>query len=270
MPVISNVRSLLRTITTLSVLALVAGRASAQLATMQVDSAFLSGAHYYGNIKFDPTLSNSPSDINGAYLSGFIVTPVAPTAAALGLPTSFLSYCIDMRDAIVVPGLNTFALDTTNNITVASPSVIARSNGSGPAAAWLYNQIAPTIANGFDSAALQLAIWEVMADWDGTVPGLAGLGFGTGNFQLTQVSDETFTVIPSAPLVAQAQAYLTVWSGQIDEALWLRGDPPKQDLIGPPTTTHIERIPEPGTLSLFALAGLLCVRKGMRRRRYCR
>jgi hypothetical protein len=174
---------------------------------------------------------------------------------------------------------DTYCIDILQNIVRAPYPVNIRSTDEfthrpgipeGGAAAWLYNQYVDTaFFDNRESAALQLAIWEVIYDWDGVnyVGGTnSSVGLLTGNFQYVgnpAVPGPGIDPIVTADILGRANAMFAAWQGQTDTAVWYEGttSPKPQDLIG-----RASRIPEPGTLTL-AVFGAGCWVLGRRRRR---
>jgi hypothetical protein len=187
------------------------------------------------------------------------------------LPSPTIGYCADPLGALgqdpIIPFQAT--IRSTSEMTSANPGPF--SNGvRGAGAAWLFNN---TVVNdNRDSAALQLAIWEALYDWNGAVfANLAG-----GNIDLDAASDPITgdnrfrfkhtpaigTVNPNteadaaitADIRNRANNFLLTWGGQLSDATWLDTNDEtvdgqiRQDLI-----TVRAAAPEPGTLALLAL-----------------
>lgn len=201
------------------------------------------------------------------------------------LPPSTIGYCADPLGALgqdpVVPFPAT--VRSTSEMAPGNPSPV--SNGvRGAGAAWLFNNT--VVSDNRDSAALQLAIWEVLYDWNGAVfANLAGGNIdldaatspisGNNNFRFKHtpaIGTGTPFDSPDAAITAdireRANAFLLEWGGQQSEATWLdtnavnsQGDI-RQDLI-----TVRADAPEPGTLALLALPLLGATVRRYRRNR---
>jgi hypothetical protein len=102
-------------------------------------------------------------------------------------------------------------------------------------------------ANATDSAAFQLAVWEIWFD-------------NTNNLDL---SNGSFRADPLNPVTTQAQAYLTaIGNGPTPAAGWTlyefvsTGNPLSQNYISVQHTTPLQQTPEPGTLILLGVGAL--------------
>jgi hypothetical protein len=147
---------------------------------------------------------------------------------------SFVTYCVELGQARE-PNTHTYNLFSTNDLT------------NGGRIAYLYNTYSSLVTTDLEFAALQTAIWETR--YDG-----ATIDLDTGNFLVSGAGD--------GAIKTQALVYLNSIGSNTSEASFLQSDT-RQDLVGP------RRIPEPGTLSLFALSGLLLpgARRLVRRRK---
>lgn len=131
----------------------------------------------------------------------------------------FVSFCVDLDHNIKSDW-------TASNQPVASIT-------GGVAAAYLYDTFKNTVNTNVKGAALQIAIWEVVDDFD------TSLGLGAGDFKFTASGD----------VMNQANAYLAALpadlSGYTTTSYVLKSgwDPRSQNLI----------VPEPGTLIALLL-----------------
>jgi len=190
------------------------------------------------------------TSVNGSYYAGeFKWDWVAPIPN--GFPESIVTYCVDILHEVTDP--QQVALSTTDD-----PLFGATSTDGGGKAAWLLNSFAPTVTSGLAAAALQVAIWEVLYDNDHNL--------STGSFAIV-TTDAAYTGAARAlQIAAQADTYLAqLFSASAPNheyytstAAWLNATSETgggQDQI----TT-----PEPGSLALMALAGMLvCLRRRM-------
>lgn len=128
------------------------------------------------------------------------------------------AYCVDLDH-----GLKT---DWVAN--VGSPAGL---NG-GPQIAYLFDTYAGSVTTNNQAAGLQLAIWEVLTDWD------VGVNLGAGDFRVNS----------GQPGYSEAVTYLTGLPANYNDfpppvVLFSKYNPRSQDLI----------VPEPATLALLAL-----------------
>jgi hypothetical protein len=181
-----------------------------------------------------------------------------------GPDLQFDTYCINIEQN-VVRSPYPVNIRSTDEFNLGNPGV-----PQGGAAAWLYNNYVDiAFFDNRESAALQLAIWEAIYDWDGIsfVGGTnTSIDLSAGNFRYLgnpAVPGPGIDPIVTADITARANAMFTTWQGQTDTATWYEGigNPKPQDLIG-----KTPRIPEPGTLALGVL-GAGCWVLGRRRRR---
>jgi len=105
-------------------------------------------------------------------------------------------------------------------------------------------------AENINALSLSLALWEIMHDFDGT---LASLDLGAGHFRMSASSDsdpQTFANVQTwlGGLVLPAQ-----YQGPLPVLVYLTS-PTQQNLVG-------EIIPEPATLLLMTLGGLVAMRR---------
>ena len=187
--------------------------------------------------------------VSGSYYAGQILWDwVAPVPS--GFEESIVSYCVDVLQDITDP--QTVAISTT-----ADPLMETAATNGGGKAAWLLNQFASTVTTGVQAAALQVAIWEAVAD--------DSHNLDTGSFTLVH-SDAAYTGAAQATLIYdQANYYLSQLfygaQGQynMSVARWLDATSATgggQDQI----TT-----PEPSSLLLIALGGVVARMRGRRR-----
>lgn len=157
-----------------------------------------------------------------------------------GFATDLYTYCIDATQYLMDP--QTVAIRSTS-------ALVAGATHAGAKVAWLFNTYAGAIRAGgtnVQAAALQVAIWEALYD--------TNQDFGTGAFRMST----------TGAIRTQAQAYLTAlstsdYSGST--AAWLDVDGTNADprLRGQDQIAH--SIPEPATLLLMGLGGLLVLRR---------
>ncbi len=153
------------------------------------------------------------------------------TGGPSGYPTTFEGYCIDPWHDTPVP--------TSYGVNVLSTSLLT----NGPQVAWLYDHYGTSafgtkVANATQAAALQIALWDVIAD--------SGDGLSNGNLRYTTTGS----------ILDQANLYLSAWNHQTATATWLQAtdhgtnNTLNQDMIGP-------AVPEPGILCLLGASATL-------------
>lgn len=140
-----------------------------------------------------------------------------------------IAYCVDLRHTI----------KSDWNVDVKPANFFS----GGKAAAFLYDTFASTVTNSVQAAALQVAIWEVIEDWN-------WINLFGGDFKFTNATNVT----------QQAQVYLNALPGNLSNysptAFILESGnyPRSQHLI----------VPEPTTLAAL-LVGLPMLLRGRRR-----
>lgn len=269
-------------------------------------------------VLFDPTFQNevdSPTNPFGGpdvvFLDDYAGAQTLTLTGAAN--TTAQGYCLDILGVLgrAQSGPNTgqsvpfsATVRSTNLVNTGNPNVSNALHGG--AAAWLFtnSSIGANMQDGgvtgsIDSAALQLAIWESLYDWNGqTFTTLTGgnisLAYNSGgNFQYfaTPVSgygdpfsdpdglgaNDIDSAVSSA-ILARANQYLLAWGGQTStNASYLdtsdvtdSTQPPagqrRQDLITVPLVTAA---PEPGAGALCAVGfvGMVgCIRHKHRRK----
>lgn len=193
------------------------------------------------------------------------------------LPSDSLSYNVAIDNVQVVPAVEPQALSVTNRTTNSSFVAFCIELGQGLSASYLFDatdtyqgpmslasyssaavaanvqslfdQYFGTLTPGFqgtDTAAFQLALWELTDDGD----------FSTGRFTAWSGANANTTLDDTTLLVAQDMlANLsdpTPNSNTYDLSVWTNGQ--FQDLIQ--VSMGGGTVPEPGTLALLGLAGL--------------
>ncbi len=129
-----------------------------------------------------------------------------------------VAYCVDLRHSI-------------KSDWIVDPKP-ANSFSGGKAAAFLYDTFASTVTNSLQAAALQVAIWEVVEDWN-------WVNLFGGDFKFTSATNVT----------QQAQVYLNALPGNLSNysatafILESSNDPRSQHLI----------VPEPATLAALLI-----------------
>lgn len=145
---------------------------------------------------------------------------------------NYKAYCVDIDHAI-------------KSSWSADKEPLTVING-GKAMAYLYDKFAAGVNTGVKAAALQVAIWEVLKDWGGS------LNLSSGNFQLTS----------SSSVKSQAQQYLASLPSNLNNytskayILESNNNPRSQHLI----------VPEPGTLAAVILTLPLIIARRHRAR----
>jgi PEP-CTERM motif-containing protein len=167
---------------------------------------------------------------------------------------AFYSYCADVLNFLNDPQL----------VTVRSTDDMSNSPlDRGDKAAWLFNTYAEGIRSSADSvdsdtkaAALQVAIWEVLSDFN---PNLGADGFilNTSGAIMTQANIYLSQLFKGQTLGAvgfNSSLYNT------GTAVWLDS----YSLTGGPGQDQITRVPEPATLLLMGLGGATLFRNRRR------
>ncbi len=194
------------------------------------------------------------------------------TSGGQGLPVTFDAYCVDLASPIQRPSqsVNLGPMDSSFKLGKASVNPGADYGG---AIGWLYSHYSPLAADqsrasAQQSAALQMSIWAVEYNWNGS--GLDGIDptLQTGNFNYvgSPIDIPTNTYDPDITAAIRGDAYtmLTGWNGQTDDNAASLLDSTvdgKQSLVGPK-----QNVPEPGSLALLLGSPALLGLAGMRRR----
>jgi hypothetical protein len=185
--------------------------------------------------------------------AGAITADLNPNVTGLSDP--FDAYCIDLLATLPTP--------STYNYTLKNMSAFNSPKGS--AIAWLYNTNATSVTTDkVKSAGLQLAIWEVLYDWNGAA-NLSSINVAAGTFKVTSVTN---TLSGGKNAMAWATDFLTGWGGtETDDGTWLDlTNASKQDLVGPKSTLNVvPKIPEPSSLALILLPGIALLRRRAKR-----
>ena len=164
-----------------------------------------------------------------------------------GSPYSFDAYCIDAAADIQRP-ITPVGIHSTDAFPIGLPGLPAGQTHGGAAAWLLNNYYATAFTDNRASAALQLAIWEVVEDWNGLS---SSIDLSAGNLRyLGNPGDALIT----DDISSRANGMLADWNGKQDQALWFDGLPNTnninpQDLIGP----RFGNAPEPNSLALMLL-----------------
>ena len=244
----------------------IAGGASAQVTTVNYSRTYGSPDNR-AIILFSTTLNGVADEERDLYIGSqdLELTDFQPS------PT--IGYCIHIGGVLgqdpIVP--YQALVRRMSELAPGNPTSVS-SSVRGQGAAWLFNNT--PVLNNRDSAALQLAIWEALYDWDGDafaslLDGNIDLNPGGGNvaFKHTPIVGATdpfleADAVVTADIRGRADAFLIAWGGQLSDATWLDTNdvtgplqPPegriRQDLI-----TTSQDAPEPGTLALATLVGL--------------
>lgn len=143
--------------------------------------------------------------------------------------TPYTGYCVDLDN------------DAPNTWT-ASIEPVSVING-GNAIAWLFDTFATTVNSDTKGAGLQVAIWEVLDDWGGT------LDLSAGNFRL---------ISPNA-VKTQAQTYLSALPSPAFLATYV----PQSFIVFSSAFDQAQHMitPEPASIVGLALAALALRRK---------
>jgi len=217
---------------------------------------------------FDPTFSGGPGPEVEEYIGAQVINLIGP-----GVPFGpFDGYCVDLPGVL---GSTPYDVSLQSMTTLAAGNPAAPGNAlRGNAMAWLYNN--SIVATNTDSAALQLAIWKVEYDWDGTsfasLAAVPTLDLGAGNLRLESLPFQPDPLVLQT-IKDQTAAYLLAWGGQTNaDAILLHYTVPPPP--GDPTIRQDIMInfsaPEPGSLPLLAaglpvLGGLAMVARRRRR-----
>ena len=164
---------------------------------------------------------------NTAYVGQLSWSGMTGTAAGLGVPASFRSFCIDGLQG-VAPGSNTFA----EVRPIAASSLLGTPRAGLLADFW--RQYGPADASGFtdntDSAAFQIAVWEIINDGRTAGPAGTRLAFDLAAGQ--------FSVNPagrSLPATLRAEQWLagfdTTAPARASVVLYALESPTRQDQV---------------------------------------
>lgn len=222
--------------------------------TIRPTAVWVNNTDNQATVLFDPTFSQGATTINylPVYLGAedlLVTDPATPV-------TRYDGYCIGITQAVQRPTFQANLLSMS-----AFPGGVPNGVPKGGAISWLYNNYAPVAYNSNrDSAALQLAIWEVEYDWTGGA--LGGINLTDGNFRY---GSSVSGAVPTADILARATGMLTAWSGKQSDAIWVQPTNNAQPLVAGPAGSG-QGVPEPGALSLFALGGLVFAVRAKRRR----
>jgi hypothetical protein len=189
-----------------------------------------------------------------------ILGPVLIDGSALGLPSSFEAYCVDIVGAFNGPGEYDASVGSMSDWIPTQPSSggpFVPPVNAGAKAAWLYNEFHDDAAGaGADAnrwrTALQMAIWNVLYDSD-------------------TLADAGAFYISSDPhgVTGKANEWLAALGENLSDAAWLQvdlpdGSEPGQDFIGPMRGENAT-VPEPSTLVLL-IGGIVSAAVARRRR----
>ena len=176
---------------------------------------------------------------------------------------AFLTYCFELNQFIRLgngpvlyesSALNAPSLPAVDQLTLIQTNAISR--------LWS-NSFATSLTSGEQSAAFQVAVWDIVTDGDNGLDGLA-----TGEFRVKEVPLDNVNV----NVRALATNYLSVAYGADDPALVIAGlfHPTNQNLLFPPGQggpggADEPNVPAPATLLLLS-AGLATLATQRRRR----
>ena len=240
--------------------------AHAGTATVTPVRLFGNNSDNFGNIFLDPTFTGSSArTAYPSYIGGQDTTFVS----ASGTTSVFDTYCIDLQTPIFRPtyDVNPLSMKTAFNLgKPGAPSTL------GGALSWIYNNnVVAAHTDNRQSAALQLALWEVEYDWNGSA---SSLNLTSGNFTFGGIFDPTtnntaYSSIVTTDILNRANGIITTWNTAGEptnsDAAFLQGMG-KQSLIGPPNAVPPKTtVPEPASLAL--LAGALLPASLLARRR---
>jgi len=264
-----------------TLLALLPRPAAAQTAVMFHDRKYLNPGNpafpdpnNIAHVLFDNTFSGGPGSLRQEYIGAEIINLVG-TGVPIG---PFDGYCVDLPGDL---GTTQYDVSLQSMTTLSTGNPAAPGNAlRGNAMAWLYNH--SVVTSDTDSAALQLALWKVEYDWDGTsfatLAAVPSLSLAAGNLRLVDIPFAAPPANPGDPTIQdiitnQTAAYLLAWGGQTNsDAILLHYTVPP--LPAPQTVRQDIMInfsaPEPGSLpllaaSLPALGGLAVVARRRRR-----
>lgn len=154
----------------------VAALALPQLAFGQSGSLSMSGYAFPSALNFNVT-GRSGSVGAGGFSASFDANFAAPPA-----PTSFVAYCVDL--------VQSFSFNNPFSVTATSPSSMsAIGNVRTSVLDRLYTQRFATADTNVESAAFQLAVWEVLQEAPATAFGTNALG--SGSFMATAATSGT-------------------------------------------------------------------------------
>jgi len=161
---------------TLATIAAVAALAVPQLAVAQATGSLsMSGYVFPSALTFNVTSRNNVGA--GGFNASFNENGAAPPA-----PTSFVAYCVDLAQS--------FSFNNPFTVTAASPASMSAIGGVRTSVLdRLYTQRFASVDNRMESAAFQLAIWEVLREAPTT--NVAAYSLSSGSFVATAATSGT-------------------------------------------------------------------------------
>ena len=153
------------------------------LALPQLAAAQATGSLSMSSYVFPSALSFSVTGRSGSVGAGGFNASFDENFASAPAPTSFVAYCVDLAQS--------FSFDNAFTVTTTSPSVLF---GGDRASALdrLYTQRFTSVSNRVESAAFQLAIWEILQEAPATSYNLS-----SGSFAATSGNTEAIVMATS-------------------------------------------------------------------------
>jgi hypothetical protein len=227
---------------------LVAGSANAALTQLQITY----------DTSYTGAITGGGANNENVYLTAFSATRIGGDPLPSPTPNPFFTFCLDIAPVLIPT--DWWKSETFAN--AGAGNTVAYQAGGIQRAASLYNAYVGDVnfltgSGKQESAALQLAIWNVLYDTDTTVLGGAGFQVAGADSGVTTLADQMLSSVNNAE---NPNLTSTFWN-----ATDSNGNPIfNQDLIGPQMETGM--VPEPGTYAAAASTCAFLSFLGMRRK----